>query len=152
MKIFTKLHQIVVEKKFLHVGIYCKINQQNAFFLLDTGASRSVIDNSKLTYFHLEYLPIKEDEKVLGIGTTPLEISLAQAKSFSIEDCELKNIVFVTLDLSHINNQLITMELQPIDGIMGNDFLMSTKAIINYRKLMLELTITPRILRTLSQL
>lgn len=152
MKIITKLHPLTLENKFSHVGISCQVNHQNAFFLIDTGASRSVFDKDKITKYNLQTINTFHDEKVLGIGNTPLEISMVMAKSFILENYEVRNVGFVTLDLSHINDQLISRELFPIDGILGNDFLILTKAVIDYRKFILSMTFTRKISLVLSQL
>jgi hypothetical protein len=40
----------------------------------------------------------------------------------------------VLLDLSHVNQTLDSQGAKPIDGILGADFLIKNKIVIDYRK------------------
>jgi len=46
----------------------------------------------------------------------------------------LKKIDVAVLPIGHVNQTYKQINLPPIDGVLGSDFLMKFKAVINYRK------------------
>jgi len=151
MKISIPLQKITIEDRISHVGISLHVNGKQAFFLIDTGASRSVLDAERCWFLGVEPSSGFEDNKIVGIGSTQFEITLGIAKTVNIQEIEIKDFPFIILDLTHINQQLIEAGLSPMDGIIGNDFLMATKAVLNYRKFSLELTLTKKSIKQLRK-
>jgi len=102
--------------KILTINV--NINKISAIFLLDTGASTSVIDLRKIDKF-TSVKPLKS----LDTSSINKEIDTYQVKinEFSIGESILTNKEFNVIDLINLNNTLSTNHLNVIDGILGND-------------------------------
>jgi len=100
------------------LSISVNINKISAIFLLDTGASTSVIDLRKIDKF-TSVKPLKS----LSTSSINKEIDTYQVKinEFSIGKSILTNKEFNIIDLINLNNTLSTNNLNVIDGILGND-------------------------------
>ena len=101
--------------------------------VLDTGASHSCIDKS----FVNQLFPNSELEKNegvnAGIGGTDFEVLVTDLPDFKIGHYHqqiMQNIAVI--DFSHINTAYETLHFKPVQMILGNDFCVTHKAIIDY--------------------
>ena len=117
----------------------CKINNKKANLIIDTGASRTCIDEKSYYKFignNKENI-IQKDIKTAGIGTNKMTSKLTQINIIKINKLSINNCkVFIT-DLSNVN--AVFNDKISIDGILGNDFLVQYNAIIDYYKNTLKL-------------
>ncbi len=114
-----------------HHLIKAKINGKKGKFILDTGASNTVIAQSKAKKFQLK---LKDTEhKAAGAGTTEIDINTTGKNSLEIGRWKIKKIRFVTMDLQHINQAMALFDTK-VDGIIGADVLHAGKGIIQYDK------------------
>ncbi len=114
-----------------HHLIKAKINGKKGNFILDTGASNTVIAQSKAKKFKLK---LKETEhKAAGAGTTEIDINTTGKNLLEIGKWKMKKIRFVTMDLQHINHAMQMFDAK-VDGIIGADVLHAGKGIIQYDK------------------
>lgn len=106
------------EGKVLTINI--KINNIDAIFLLDTGASSSIIDLRKL-YKYTSTKPVK----TMNISSISNYIDTYQIniKNFKIGYYNIKNIIINVADLINLNNTFSTNNIKIIDGILGNDII-----------------------------
>ena len=120
-----------------HIVCNLKLNNIDARFLVDTGASNSCFDVLK-----------KEKYNIQSEGKEIELTSAAERKmgAISSDNCKLifdsQKIIDVTLmliDMSTINNALEEQKEKKIDGILGGDILNEIKAKINYEKLLIDL-------------
>lgn len=120
-----------------HIVCNLKLNNIDARFLVDTGASNSCFDVLK-----------KEKYNIKSKGKEIELTSAAERKmgAISSDNCKLifdsQKIIDVTLmliDMSTINNALEEQKEKKIDGILGGDILNEIKAKINYEKLLIDL-------------
>ena len=120
-----------------HIVCNLKLNNIDARFLVDTGASNSCFDVLK-----------KEKYNIQSKGKEIELTSAAERKmgAISSDNCKLifdsQKIIDVTLmliDMSTINNALEEQKEKKIDGILGGDILNEIKAKINYEKLLIDL-------------
>ena len=102
------------------LSLTVEINKKLANFLLDTGASTSVIDLRKIDKF-TSVKPLKS----LSTSSLNKEIDTYQVKinEFKLGNSILTNRNFNLIDLINLNNTLSTNNLQVIDGILGNDII-----------------------------
>ena len=136
MKIKKK--KILLEfTKSKHIVCNLKLNNIDARFLVDTGASNSCFDVLK-----------KEKYNIQSKGKEIELTSAAERKmgAISSDNCKLifdsQKIIDVTLmliDMSTINIALEEQKEKKIDGILGGDILNEIKAKINYEKLSIDL-------------
>ena len=115
-------------------------DKTTGFWLVDTGASKTVFDKN------LENLYVSEEESsdqlhTAGIGEKPIETTLALLNPFSLGKLHVENMKAALLDLTHINELYSKATSLQICGLLGGDFLMRHEAQIDYRKKIMILQI-----------
>jgi hypothetical protein len=141
MKIKIPLQIVELEDDNFHLVVQSVFNDKTTgFWVVDTGASRTVFDKN------LENLYVSEEESsdqlhTAGIGEKPIETTLAFLKTFSFGKLNVENLKVALLDLTHINKLYSKATNLKICGLLGGDFLMKHQADINYRKKIMLLQI-----------
>ncbi|MFD1313992.1 retropepsin-like aspartic protease [Namhaeicola litoreus] len=115
-----------------HFEIKAKVNKVKGNFILDTGASNSCVGFDMIENLSLDAEPT--DQKASGAGSTNLETKLAKNNVVQIGKYKQPKVNLVLIDLSHINEALISQNADPVTGIIGADILFKGKAIIDYDK------------------
>jgi hypothetical protein len=125
---------ISIEGEGYHIMVRVKINGSFANMLIDTGASKTVFDLTRIKGFLKDGKTDFEKYPQLstGLGTSTLESHFTQIESFSIGNYKLKNYTAVLLDLAIINQSYKLLKITPIDGVIGSDMLVQLKAQINF--------------------
>lgn len=130
---------IELESDNYHLIVPSKFqNGTNGNWVIDTGASKTVFDKNLAAYF----LPGDEEAEDLhsaGINDEPIKTSIGYLKPFLIGTLEVAEMKVAILDMSHINELYSKVTKLKICGLIGSDFLLKHKAVINYRKSTLEL-------------
>ncbi|MCR4964040.1 MAG: aspartyl protease family protein [Bacteroidales bacterium] len=139
------MYQIPLEIEMLEEGnfhtiLHGSLDGVNMRIVLDTGASHSCIDSEiALTFF--PDLALEDTEGVnAGIGGNNFEVRVGDFSNFFLGDFKqplLEKLAIV--DMSHINVAYKMLKKEPIQMILGNDFLIEHKAIINYENKILFL-------------
>ncbi|MCL1821212.1 MAG: retropepsin-like domain-containing protein [Prolixibacteraceae bacterium] len=124
---------IALEENNYHITVYCKFdNDDEGMWVIDTGASKTVFDQ---TLEHL-YSPLEVDDsleiKSSGIGGARLETTLGKLHAFALGDLRMEPMQVALIDLSHINELYYNATDKKICGLIGSDFLLKHKAVINY--------------------
>jgi len=137
-----------IEDDGFHLMIRAKINGKKANLIIDTGASRTVFDETLIkNYLPKEYDNFETNEKLsTGLGTNTMKSSAFNLKSLKIGDLNIKNYIAVILDLTNINDSYTMLGLPKIHGVIGGDLLSKYKAVVYYKAKKLKLTYneTPR--------
>lgn len=128
-----KLYKI----KTQHIICYGKINDVTACFLLDTGASNSCFAMANKELYKVQTKGTGFEAS--GASEEKMKAILTHSCKFKLGRFKMKDRSFVILDLNHINSTLKSQGVKKIDGILGADFLIRTKAIIDYENLSLFL-------------
>ncbi|WP_232729126.1 retropepsin-like aspartic protease [Ulvibacter sp. MAR_2010_11] len=113
-----------------HYRLTAKINNRKGIFIVDTGASTSCIGFESIDYFFLKNE--KSEVTAAGAGAVNMKTEVARKNHISIGTWQSKNMDFVLFDLSHVNEALQQVAEDPVHGIIGADFLKSTRAVIDY--------------------
>lgn len=115
-----------------HLLVRGEVNGHEANFIIDTGASRTVVDKNHLEElgFHADIIPNKALSA--GLGTKSMESSTIVLKNISLGKFTLKKLEIAVLDLSHVNEAYAQLNLPVIHGVLGGDILMKYHAVINY--------------------
>lgn len=135
----VKLLKVNIPPTGIHLLVEVEINSIPSCFVLDTGASRSVID--------IEYLKsITEDIKIeeessfsAGVGGADLKSFTAELDSFKIGEFELSSYEIAVMDLHHVRQSYEEIGERPIYGVIGGEVLLEYNAIIDYNELVLKL-------------
>ena len=128
-----------------HILIKLKINGKTANILIDTGASSTVLDASRLERF-VPDAKLKELNKLsTGLGTSSMQGHSILINTMELGVLLIKGLTTTVLDLSNVNASYKMMKLKPIDGVLGGDILNKYKAVIDYKKklLVLEVPVVP---------
>jgi hypothetical protein len=109
--------------------------------VVDTGASRTVIDKGWVSE-HQADLQLEENElKAAGLGSNQISNYIMVIPELKLGACTLNEYVCAALDLSGINENYLSIDAPIIDGILGSDLLFKLKAEINYGKAEMLLTV-----------
>ena len=122
-----------------HVFVHVKVNGKKCRFLIDTGASHSVI--SKAYY---EKKLGKKKLKTVKQATTGLHSSTSKSHfgdvaKLSLGKLTIDDITLAAIDLSHVNETYKELKKKKIDGIIGSDLLRKQNAVIDYGQAVLLL-------------
>lgn len=138
MRIKITLQIIELEEQNFHISIQCRFYDGTAgTWIIDTGASKSVFDKSSIDF----YSEAGEEEEIhsAGISDQPLKSSIAVLKPLQFGHFKVVEMKVALLDLSHINDLYKKASNIEICGLIGSDFLLRYKAVIDYKKKLLIL-------------
>lgn len=122
-----------------HLLVKLYINRKVAYMVIDTGASTTVFDKTKITKYVAEK-EFKEHENVSsGLGTNTMKSHFTFIKKIKLGTLEINNYSAVLLDLSHVNESYKDAGLPEIDGVLGGDILFKYNAVIDYTAKILKL-------------
>lgn len=130
------LELINIDADGFHLMMNAKIGRKKVRLLVDTGASKTVFDETRLK----KILGPENNEFTLseqlstGLGTNKMESQTSVLKSIKIGSAKLKNLEVVVLDLSHVNVSYELIGEKGIDGVLGSDLLSQFDAVIYYKK------------------
>jgi len=139
MKIKIPLQIVELEDDNFHLVVQSVFNNKTTgFWVVDTGASKTVFDKN------LENLYVSEEESsdqlhTAGIGDKPIITTIAKLKPFSLGKLNVENLKVALLDLTHINKLYSKATSLQICGLLGGDFLMRHQAVVDYKKKVLVL-------------
>ena len=124
-------HRVPLKKLVTgHYKLVAKINDVRGNFILDTGASNSCIGFDSIAYFSLD--TEESDVKAAGAGAINMKTKLTRKNALSINSRTFPPIDIVLFDLTHVNDALNQADEDPVHGIIGADFLKSSRAVIDY--------------------
>jgi len=123
-----------IENDGFHLQLKVKINGVEANLILDTGASRSVFDETRITLF-TKNNHVEDNERLsTGLGTNTMISKNVILEKLQLNELIIENYEATILDLAHVNESYEKLELELIDGVLGSDILTEYNAIIDYGK------------------
>jgi predicted aspartyl protease len=123
-----------------HIFVTGKLNGIGLRFLIDTGASQSVIDKS-FAQEHLSYVDIiKTEHQTTGLGANIPNSEFVKIYRIRIGKFDLKKMEFALLDLSVVNTAYASAGFKVVNAIIGGDILFRYRAIIDYSAKILHLS------------
>jgi hypothetical protein len=121
-----------------HLEAEVSIDGIKTKFLIDTGASNTVIDINFAKENFLEFAAISDQGG--GLGTSQMSLHHKQVKSFRINDLEIKDFDLYATDFTHVKESLTKKGIEePSTGVIGADILINYNAVIDYEKKILFL-------------
>lgn len=115
-----------------HLFINLKVNGKKCRFLIDTGASKSVIAKD---YYdkHLSKKKLKTiKQETTGLHSTVHETHIGVIKELELGKQKVKNYTVAAIDLNHVNNTYKMLKQPKIQGILGSDLMFKYKMVIDY--------------------
>ncbi len=133
-----------IDNEGFHLLIKLRINRKMAKLIVDTGASKTVFDKSRIEEFVAERNFNVHEKLSTGLGTSTMQSQTTRIKKMKIGEIEILDYQAVLLDLSHVNQSYAQIGLPQVDGVLGSDILLHYHAIIDYEKKILKLKYSKR--------
>lgn len=114
-----------------HFKLNIKINSTAGNFILDTGASHTVVDEGAAGKFSLRFSN-RASKDAGGLGNSALKTRKSLGNIIDLKGFQIKKAALIAIDLSHVNNTLKKNGSGRIDGVIGADILKKHKALIDY--------------------
>ena len=109
------------------------IDEIKTTFLIDTGASNTVIDIGFAKENLFEFAAIEEQGG--GVGTSQMALFHKKVALFKINDFEIRSFDLYATDFQHVKDTLAKKGItEPCNGVIGADILINYNAKINYKK------------------
>jgi predicted aspartyl protease len=141
MKINKKLDNLLRKKSYQkipleiyqsgHIVFELVLNNIGAKFLLDTGASGTILTVESIEKFNLQLE--ETSESGTGAGTKNIAMQNSVNNSLIFKEKEIKHIDIFVMDLQHVNNSFIELGHPSIDGVLGADILTKYDCVIDYK-------------------
>jgi len=128
-----------IEDDGFHLKVKILVNGMEASMILDTGASRTVFDETRIANFVDRELLEEQERLSSGLGTNTMISKKATLDNLQLGELEIADYPATVLDLTHVNSSYETLDLDPVDGVLGGDILNDYKAVINYESKQLTL-------------
>jgi hypothetical protein len=141
MKINIPLHTIDLQDDGYHLLVEVKIGRKRYKLVLDTGASKTVFDQTMLAQAHTNVNVQSTDRLSAGLGTLTMQSFTAVLPELKIGRLKLPDFEVAVLDLSTINQAYAQLNHPQVLGVLGGDILMRYNAVIDYGKQKMSLKV-----------
>ena len=121
------------EDNSYHLFVNGYINGKEYDLLIDTGASHTIFDASLIPEAPVSELEGHEIQSA-GIHAGELKSSIGNIKKFKLGDLKYVDWMVVLIDLTHVNELYQRFTDKRVAGLIGSDFLLKHKALIDYKK------------------
>ncbi len=110
----------------------------SACWIIDTGASKSVLDSNLSQFYELTDSDNEDDYQSAGINQGMMETSVGKIHRMHFGTLELTNQKMALIDLNHVNEIYEKYTSYKIAGLLGGDILMQYKCIIDYERKIIQ--------------
>lgn len=117
-----------------HLLVEVVVFQKRFMAVVDTGASRTVLDKNTVEEYIDKETLLLSDKLSTGLGTNTMESYILDIPQFEIGELNIPNFEAAVLDLSSINQAYQQIYSEAVIGVIGGDILMAHGAIIDYSK------------------
>ena len=132
MKIKIPLQVVKLEEENYHLIAAGNFSDGSiGYWALDTGASKTVFDKNLEQYYVLD--EHSENIQSVGIGEKLMMARYATIQPFMFGKYKIENLKVALFDLAHINEFYHRATSLRICGLIGSDFLLKRKAVIDYK-------------------
>ncbi|MEO7292081.1 MAG: retropepsin-like aspartic protease [Ginsengibacter sp.] len=116
-----------------HLDVEVTIDGIKTSFLVDTGASNTVIDIGFARENLKEFTALAEQGG--GVGTSQMIIFHKKIDLFKINDFEIPSFDLYATDFQHVKDSLAKKGItEACNGVIGADILIRYNAVIDYKK------------------
>jgi len=137
------LQIIELEKDNYHILIEGKFQDETtSSWIIDTGASKSVLDINLKTYFEILESDNEDDYQSAGINQGMMETSVGKMFYLKLGELEITNQKVALIDLNHVNEIYGKYTSNRISGLIGGDILMKFSCGIDYESGIIQFRVT----------
>ena len=140
MEIKIPIEVVELEDNSFHIIATLQIGSIEGDFIIDTGASVTVID--KLTPFSYEPLEDVSEINSGGVCGEINEVERVNINTLQIGGHMIENVHAAVIDLQYVNSLYDKHLHRRVAGLLGSDFLVKHEAIIDYRNKELTLKVS----------
>ena len=127
----------LVRNQVGHLQLVGLLHNAPVDILLDTGAASTVVD---LSYCRDKGIPTRDTGKLGGgAGGITLAIHALDGATLCLDGHPLRNDGIYAVDLTHVNEGLVTKGASRVQGVLGADVLTYHQAVIDYATMSLFL-------------
>jgi len=126
---------IELEKDNFHLLVIGKIGRsKKMYWIVDTGASRSVFDINEEQYYEKKTISEEEEYQSAGINPGKIQTGMGTIHNLKFGKLKIKEIDLVLIDLHHVNDiyKKYDKDNLSIVGLIGSDILNKYGACINF--------------------
>lgn len=136
---YIPINLIPIEPGGCHIMMQAGINGCKANVLIDTGASRTIMDVKRVKYY-LKNSEIKPfGKQLMGVGAEKMSTWVASIEEIRFGEIMLNNVQVILTDMKTINASYAIYDLPRIDMVLGGDLLLRLRAVIDYEKKALKI-------------
>lgn len=140
MEIQVPLEIVELEDNSYHIITTVLIGSIEGDFIIDTGASVTVIDRN--TPFSHEAIADVPEINSGGVSGRIEEVKLVNLPTFQIGDYIIEDLHAAIIDLDYVNTLYEKQLNRRVAGLLGSDFLVKFKAVIDYENKRLQLKVS----------
>jgi len=140
IKYTIPLELVELEEANYHITVKSLFpDRYEGLWIIDTGASKTVFNPILTSYF--DSIPPEEEVTIrsAGIGNDHLDTTTALLHPFTLGNVPVGPMKVALIDLSPINTLYLHVTEREICGLIGSDFLMENRAVIDYARQRLTL-------------
>jgi len=127
----------LVRNQIGHLQLIGLLQNTPVDILLDSGATSTVVD---LSYCRAKRIPIRDTGRLGGgAGGITLAIHALDDATLSLDGYPLLSDGIYAVDLTHVNEGLLTKGASSVHGVLGADVLTYHRAVIDYATMSLFL-------------
>ncbi|MFD1769092.1 aspartyl protease family protein [Sphingobacterium suaedae] len=116
-----------------HLLVHVNLFEQDFKMVIDTGASKTVLDKSTLLHSGIPEEKFQNTDILsTGLGTNSMQSFMLEIPVLKVGSWQHHNFLAAVLDLSSINFAYEQMNLDPVIGVLGGDIFSKYGAVINY--------------------
>ncbi|HKJ44022.1 MAG TPA: aspartyl protease family protein [Sunxiuqinia sp.] len=125
---------IELEQHNYHLLVQAKFEDgEKGYWIIDTGASKTVFDKSLDQYYDLIEASNDEEYQSAGISEGMVETSVGEIRSVAFGRLKLKNQKVALINLDHVNEIYRKYKDVRICGLLGSDLLKKYQCVIDYK-------------------
>lgn len=133
------LQLVELENENYHILIETEFqNGEKGKWAIDTGASKTVFDINHDQYYRLTE-QVDTEIKSAGLGESQIETFAGILPSLKLGQLQIDEWPVAIIDMQFVNKLYSQFTNEVIVGLLGSDFLIQHKAIIDFNKLQLKL-------------
>lgn len=125
------LELVKLEDNSFHLLVKVEIDRIQGDMIIDTGASVTVVDQKIFAHIIDAAKEVKMQSG--SVSGQINDVQLIKAKELKIGGRKIRNIQLAALDLDYVNEMYHNHLQRKIIGLLGCDFCVKYKAVIDYR-------------------
>lgn len=127
------LELIELEERNYHLMLKSRMaDGKEGWWIVDTGASKTVFDRSRENYFTLEEEHRPQQYQSAGIAEGMVDTRVGILQKLHFGSIKLKNLKVALIDLSHVNDIYSRYHDKQVVGLLGSDILANYGCCIDY--------------------